>query len=174
MAWRAGKTDIEATWQIMEEIGIVEFAQRSLGELSGGERQRVFIAQAMVRDPRVLFFDEPTSSLDLRHQFEVLNLIRRITREKEIITIMVMHDLNLAIQYSQAIAVLVKGTLICQGLPFDVLTSRIIKEVYKVTATVNTDPEEPWIKFSGLTGKKEITKHGNTGTNRQILVKTGG
>lgn len=150
MTWRAGKADIKATEKIMGELGIIDFARRNLRELSGGERQRVFIAQALVRDPQVLFFDEPTSSLDLRHQFEVLNQITRITREKKIITIMVMHDLNLALQYSQTVAVLVKGRLIREGAPFDVLTPEIIKDVYGVRARVVTDPDDPWIKFSGL------------------------
>jgi len=154
MTWRAGRSDIKATEKIMAELGVMEFAQRTLGELSGGERQRVFIAQALVRNPRVLFFDEPTSSLDLRHQFDVLNQISRITREKKIITIMVMHDLNLAIQYARTIAVLVKGRVIRHGSPFDVLNAETIKEVYGVRAWVDTNPDAPWIKFSGMADNK--------------------
>ena len=96
MSWRPEKKDIAAVDAVMREIGVLELARRDIGRLSGGERQRVFIAQSLERKPRILFLDEPTSSLDLRYQFEVMEAIRKITDRRGGATIIVMHDLNLA------------------------------------------------------------------------------
>ncbi len=121
------------------------------GTISGGERQRVFIAQALVRGPKRLFLDEPTSNLDLRYQFEVLEIIRRITREMGIASIIVMHDLNLAARYSDQVVVLSVGEAFVQGPPEEVLTSKLIERVYKVRARVKIDSSGvPRINFSGL------------------------
>lgn len=162
MFLRAGRADIIAVGSIMREIGIIEFAERDLGELSGGEKQRVFIAQALVREPRLLFLDEPTSSLDLRYQFEVLDIIKRITKGMGIATIIIMHDLNLAIRYSDKIVVLSEGKVVCKGLPGNVLTSEIIENVYGINAKVNIDTcGVPWINFSGLAAARGAIQKSN-------------
>ncbi|MCP4114225.1 MAG: ABC transporter ATP-binding protein [Desulfobacteraceae bacterium] len=137
--------------RIMGEMGIMGLAHRNLGDLSGGERQRVFIAQALGREPGLLFLDEPTSNLDLRYQFEVLDIIRRLTREMGIASIIVMHDLNLAARYSDQVVVLSTGEVFARGRPGEVLTSNLIEAVYKVRARVKIDISGvPRINFSGL------------------------
>jgi iron complex transport system ATP-binding protein len=151
LLWRAGKNDIAAVDRIMGDLGIMGLAHRNLGDLSGGERQRVFIAQTLVRGPKLLFLDEPTSNLDLRYQFEVLEIIRRITREMGIASIIVMHDLNLAARYSDQVMVLSAGEVFDQGPPEDVLTAKVIERVYRVRARVEIDSSGvPRINFLGL------------------------
>ena len=85
---------------VLEDLEIDDLAPRYLNELSGGQKQMVSIAQSLVREPKVLLMDEPTSSLDLQHQLEVLDLIRDVTIEREITTLIALHDLNLAARYA--------------------------------------------------------------------------
>ncbi len=157
MVLRPGRKEILAVDQVMREMGIRQFAKSNIGRLSGGERQRVFIAQALVRKPQILFLDEPTSSLDLRYQFEVLESIKKVTKHRGMTTIIVMHDLNLAARYADRIVVLAKGRIVRDGRPEDVLTPGLIRNVYGVRAMVAPDDSgRPWIQYAGLVAD-EIT-----------------
>jgi len=151
MVWQPKKKDIIAVDQVMRDVGISEMAQSDIGRLSGGERQRVFLAQALVRKPGILFLDEPTSSLDLRYQFEVLESVNDITKQRKMVTIIVLHDLNLAARYADLVLVLKKGNVVLAGTPADVLTESLIRDVYGVNAMVeSTDCGHPKIHFDGL------------------------
>jgi iron complex transport system ATP-binding protein len=95
--------------------------------------------------------DEPTSSLDLRYQFEVLESIRQITKHRKMVTIIVLHDLNLAARYADHVLVLKKGNVVLSGAPADILTKELIRDVYGVNAMVeSTDFGRPKIHFDGL------------------------
>ena len=105
-------------------------------EISGGEYQRVIIARALAQRPKVLLLDEPTLHLDINHQIELLELLRFLAGKKNLIIIMVSHDLNLASRFSDKILILKEGKIFQAGLPEEVLTSQIIKKVYGIEAEV--------------------------------------
>ena len=85
--------------QVLEQFGLSDYAFRQMGQLSGGERQRILIARALAGDPQVLLLDEPTSSLDLRYQYEVMEFLVKVSREKNLAVVAVIHDLNLALDF---------------------------------------------------------------------------
>jgi len=120
-------------------LEIEDLASKYLNELSGGQKQMVSIAQSLVREPKVLLMDEPTSSLDLQHQLEVLDLIRDVTVDREITTLIALHDLNLAARYADKIVVLHNGTVYASGKSAPVLTPEMVRHIYGVNATVYVD-----------------------------------
>lgn len=86
-----------------------------MGQLSGGERQRILIARALAGEPQVLLLDEPTSSLDLRYQYEVMELLVKVSREKNLAVAAVIHDLNLALDFADRVALLHDGHVLAEG-----------------------------------------------------------
>ncbi len=116
--------------------GIGHLAERLVTEISGGEHQKVIIAGALAQEPQVLLLDEPTLHLDINHQIELLQLVKVLAKEEDLIVIMVSHDLNLAMRYSDKILILKEGKIYQAGLPEDVLTYQCIKEVYGIEAEI--------------------------------------
>ena len=114
--------DLDAVQQVLQTLGLVDLAGRYVSELSGGQRQMVFLAQALVSQPRVLLLDEPTSALDIRHQLEVLEVVRNLTLVQGLCTVMVVHDLNAAARFADEVALLHEGRLLAWGAPAEVLT----------------------------------------------------
>lgn len=131
MGMKAGKQDLEKVSAVMEEFHLKDYAFRPFHQLSGGERQRVLIARAVAQEPQVLLLDEPTSSLDLKFQYEVMDLLHRISRNG-ITVAAVIHDLNLALDYADRAVLLSGGTVIAQGIPEEVLTPEQIRQAYGV------------------------------------------
>jgi len=113
--------------------------ERPINTLSGGEKQRVIIARALAQEPKVLLLDEPTGHLDINHQIEILDLIKRLNKEEEMIVIAVFHDLNIASQYCQRLILLNKGRIFAAGRASDVLTQENIEKVYGIKVTVKQD-----------------------------------
>jgi len=116
------------------------FRERKIFELSGGERQRVILAQAFTQEPKVLLLDEPTSHLDIAHQVQILDLLKRLNKEKNLTVIVVLHDLNLATSYCNRLILLKEGKIFKEGLPRDILTYQNIEEVYKTVVVVRENP----------------------------------
>lgn len=106
-----------------------------LNRLSGGQRQLVSLAQAIVREPAILLLDEPTSALDLRHQAQVMHLVRDLAREGRLVVV-VLHDLNLAARWADHIVVLSNGAVAAEGAPVAAITANILASVYGVEALV--------------------------------------
>ena len=141
LSWRVSDEDLQAVAEILENLDVADLSTRFLNELSGGQKQMVSIAQALVREPDVLLMDEPTSSLDLQRQLEVLELIRQITADRHIVTLISLHDLNLAARYASHFVVMDKGTVYGSGKGDQMLTPEMLRDVYGVKATVLTSPD---------------------------------
>ncbi len=135
--WDITQRDICITSQALETLGISEYALHYLDELSGGELQKVVIARALAQEPQLLLMDEPTSSLDLKNQLEVLNLIRQISREREIAAVVAMHDLNLALRFADRFVLLKDKTIFAAGGQ-EVMTPENIEAVYAVPVTMSS------------------------------------
>jgi iron complex transport system ATP-binding protein len=144
--------DLDAVRQVLRQLGIEPLAARYVGELSGGQRQMVFLAQALVADPAVLLLDEPISALDLRHQLEVLERVRAVTRERQLCTVVVLHDLNATARYADDVALLCGGQLACFGTPSEVLTADNLALAFRVDARRFTadDGATAWLPHRAL------------------------
>ena len=125
-----GEEDIEIARRCMELTNCWHLAERPITELSGGERQLVIIARALTQEPKVLLLDEPTSHLDINYQIEIMELLKRLTSEEKLIVVAVIHDLNLAAQYCDRLALLHKGKIVSLGTQAQVLTAENIKNTF--------------------------------------------
>jgi iron complex transport system ATP-binding protein len=132
----SGRQAAEQALALLEQLGIAHLALVGLDRLSGGQRQMAGLAQALVRKPEVLLLDEPTSALDLRYQLQVMRLVQQLTREKGLVTVVVLHDLGLAARFADHIVVLGEGTLRAEGEPERTLTPGLLAEVYGVSGRV--------------------------------------
>ncbi|MEM0976422.1 MAG: ABC transporter ATP-binding protein [Pseudomonadota bacterium] len=126
----AGAKDISLVDNILDQLNLGPVAHRDLGTLSGGERQRVMVARALVQDPQVLVLDEPTNHLDIRHQLEVLALIKNL----DLTIITSLHDLNMAGEICDAILLLENGHTRGFGTPEQVLTEALVSDAFAVDA----------------------------------------
>ncbi len=111
---------------------LVDFRGREVGKLSGGQRQRVWIAMALAQNTKMLFLDEPTTYLDIRYQLEILELVKRLNTEFGITIVMVLHEINQAICFSDRIIGLKDGHVAVEGNPEEVITSDTLEELYGV------------------------------------------
>ncbi|WKD61957.1 putative siderophore transport system ATP-binding protein YusV [Corynebacterium ciconiae DSM 44920] len=130
-------TDEAEVEKALALTGSTELAERQVDELSGGQRQRVWISMVLAQDTEVLFLDEPTTYLDLSHSLEVLRLVRGLRGRT---VVMVLHDLNLAVRYSDHLIVMKKGAIAAAGEPQAVITPELLREVFDLDALVVQDP----------------------------------
>jgi iron complex transport system ATP-binding protein len=140
-SWVVGDDDVAAVAAILDELRLEPIALRYLSELSGGQRQMVAVAQALAREPRVLLLDEPTSSLDLQRQLELLQLVRALAAERSMTVLIALHDLNLAARFVDRLAILHRGRSYAEGQPGDVLTEMMLFQVYGIEARVERDAD---------------------------------
>lgn len=118
--------------QAIELVGLQPFAGRLVDSLSGGERQRAWLAMTVAQDSRCLLLDEPTSALDIAHQVEVLALIKRMSQQRALTVIAVLHDINMAARYCDSLAALRQGELIAQGTPTDIMQGEVLEQIYGI------------------------------------------
>lgn len=122
-------------WAI-EETGLSEFAEREVESLSGGQRQRAWIAMILAQETEIIMLDEPTTYLDMSYQLEVLEVLQKLNREKNITVVIVLHELNNACRFADNIIGLKKGKIICEGKPIDVINKKSLKEIYGIDANI--------------------------------------
>lgn len=124
----------------LAKTGIADLADRPIDQLSGGQRQRAWISMALAQGTDILLLDEPTTYLDLAHSIEVLDLIDRLHADLGRTVVMVLHDLNLAIRYSDRLVVLSEGRIVACGSPEDIVDSALLRTVFGLDAAVIEDP----------------------------------
>lgn len=132
LSWRPRPADLDAALSALEALGIADLAGCEFSEISGGQRQKASLARALAQESRLLVMDEPTSSLDLRHQLEVMELLGRLARERGVGVVLAVHDLNLAARFATRALVLHRGRIRAEGPPGEAITAEIIREVYEV------------------------------------------
>ncbi|MGF7109286.1 ABC transporter ATP-binding protein [Treponema pedis] len=120
--------------------GMTESAHREIRELSGGQQQRVRIAMALAQKTDMLFLDEPTTYLDIAHQLDILYLLRKLNRENGVTVVMVLHDLNHAIMFSDFLAAIKDGRLYAFGTPAEVITPQTLHDVFDIEAEIINHP----------------------------------
>ena len=136
-----GPRDYAVAQEAMEVTHTAAFADRPITALSGGERQRCMIARALAQEPEVLLLDEPTAHLDINHQIEVLDLARKLTAERSLATLVVLHDLNLASQYCDHLTLVGQGRVLASGPPQEVVTEEYIRSAYGTQVSVRRHPK---------------------------------
>lgn len=128
------KHDKEVIDWAIKETGLLEFKDREVDSLSGGQRQRAWIAMTLAQESEIIMLDEPTTYLDMSYQLEVLEVLQKLNKEKQITVVIVLHELNNACRFADNIIGLKKGKLICEGRPIDVINKETLQEIYGIEA----------------------------------------
>lgn len=137
MLERDQKKDYEIAMEALKQVGMLDYAERNFSTLSGGEKQRIFLARALTQQPKILILDEPTNHLDIKYQIQILSIVKKLN----ICVIAALHDLSLASAYCDEIYLLKQGKVIASGLPQEVITSKMIKQIYDVDAEISIHPK---------------------------------
>ena len=144
-SFQMSEKDVERVEWAMEVTRTEKYRNRPVSKLSGGQRQRVWIAMALAQDTELLLLDEPTTYLDVRYQIQILQLVRRLNEEYGLTIVMVLHDINQALYYSDEILAMKEGKMIGQGGPEEILTEELLEEIYGVRLPVFTVEKKPFI-----------------------------
>ncbi|EJP6472555.1 ABC transporter ATP-binding protein [Clostridium botulinum] len=136
LKWGVGEKDLKVVEEILEYMELSDLAECYMDELSGGQKQRVYIARALAQEPKILLLDEPTSSLDIKHQLEVLQIIEKISRQRKTTVIMVIHDLNIAYRFSDKLVLIKDGQVHSYNSPDVVFTEENINFIYEVESLI--------------------------------------
>ena len=137
MKREVSKEDYRKVEEILGKLALEEYAMRDASTLSGGEFQKVVLARALAQEPEIILLDEPTSNLDIKNQLDVMRLLKEYCREKGIAAIVSIHDINLALQFSDKFLMLKEGRVFAYG-DDSVVTREAIKEVYRLDVAVQT------------------------------------
>jgi iron complex transport system ATP-binding protein len=135
------REDERVVRESMEATGVADLESRFVDELSGGQRQGVWIAMALAQQTPLLLLDEPTTYLDIAHQIEILDLCARLHEEEGRTLVAVLHDLNHAARYATHLIAMCDGQVVAEGAPGDIVTARLVEEVFGMPCRVIEDPE---------------------------------
>ncbi len=134
----------------LEKTNLLDKRRKQISDLSGGERQRVWIAMTLAQNTPYLFLDEPTTFLDIYYQYEILELVKELNVTHGLTIVMVLHDINQAVKYSDELLVMKEGRLITSGAPKKIMTEELIKEVYGVKVIISQAQDEYVIIPTGI------------------------
>lgn len=143
--WKSLHQDLLVAKKVMEMMDITHLAMRPFNELSAGQHQRVMLARGLAQEPEILLLDEPTANLDIRHQMDVIRLLKQLAVRNGLMVIMISHDLNIAAKYSDNIIMMSKGQIYAVGKPIDVITAENVKKVYDVDSEVIVSDGRPFM-----------------------------
>lgn len=134
------KKDKEIIDWALDVTNTTAFRYQTVDALSGGQRQRVWIAMALAQDTEIIFLDEPTTYLDMAHQLEILELLQKLNREQGRTIVMVLHDLNHAVRFSDHMIALAQGKVVAAGPAESVMTAEVLRQVFHIDAIIGNDP----------------------------------
>ncbi|WGI17971.1 ABC transporter ATP-binding protein [Methanonatronarchaeum sp. AMET-Sl] len=141
LSWNISQQDLQEAWNILQKLEIEHLAEKNLNELSGGQQQMINMAQSMIGTPDTYLLDEPTSNLDLPNQLKVMEIIKKITHNENITTIITSHDLNQISRYADNLIILKNGEIYSTGKPKNVITKKMMNSVYNVKSKIEIDEE---------------------------------
>jgi len=159
---RLSKSDKEKIETIVEHFELAPLLEEEIETLSGGERQKVLIASALLQEPKILLLDEPISHLDPKNQLEMLSAVRHVTREKGLITLIVLHDIQHAIHYTDALVLLKQGKIL-HHVPTKTLSESMIQELFDVEASLHVKEGHTFVYY-GHAHDETPHKHAHTFT----------
>ena len=149
--YHEGNAEQEA-YAILEKLGVAHLAMHYLDQLSGGQKQLIGLAQSLIRQPDLLLLDEPLSALDLNFQFHVMDIVARETRLRNIVTVVVIHDINIALRHAEYAVMMKNGALVASGVPDEVVIPQNLATVYGVRGRVEHCSQGlPHVVVDGLT-----------------------
>ena len=134
------RQDVNVAMKALTDTDAAQFAERPFNELSSGERQRVVLARALAQEARLLLLDEPTANADIAHQVSLLSLVRALTHERKLAALVVTHEINLAAEFADRVALLKDGKLLACGAPRDVMTEVLLGELFETYLLVDAHP----------------------------------
>ena len=143
--WGTLDNDLDIVYDTLKIMGISHLAMRSFNELSAGQHQKVMLARGLVQEPKILLLDEPTSNLDVRHQLDVTRMLKELSVEKQILIIMISHDINIAAKYADEIIMMHGGSIYAIGSPQEVITKDNMETVYGVKTEIIDDDGRPHV-----------------------------
>ncbi len=133
--------DVEIAMSALGDTDAAQFASRRFNQLSSGERQRVVLARALAQEPRLLLLDEPTANADIAHQISLLGFVRELTRKRGIGALVVTHEINLAAEFADRVALLKQGCLVARGAPQEVMTAESLSRLFETPLLVERHPQ---------------------------------
>lgn len=139
LKFKVQEEDMRRVEEVIDLLSLHPYAHRKISELSGGQQQLVFIAQTLIKNPRILMMDEPTSALDLNKQFQLMELLQKITKENNLTTLVTLHHLDITAKYADRVIVVHDGSVYRNDDAEAVFTPEMLREVYCVNAEVYTD-----------------------------------
>lgn len=134
ISWKPANRDLAITADILKTLHLEPVAMKDVNKLSGGQQQTVYIARALAQEPSVLLLDEPTANLDIKHQIEIMDLLKKLS-EKEITIIIALHDINMAVRYAGKIMMLKEGKVFAYG-GRETITREHIEKLYDVKVQI--------------------------------------
>ena len=143
--WRPTEKDLDIVYNILKMLSIDHLADRPFNELSAGQHQKVMLARGLAQDPEILLLDEPTSNLDIRHQLEVTSILKELSSNRDMLIIMISHDINIASKFSDMMIMLKDGSIYAAGSPGEVVTEENIRQVYGVDSEITDSHGRPHV-----------------------------
>lgn len=148
--------DLDIVYATLARLGISHLALRPFSSLSAGQHQKVALARGLVQEPRILLLDEPTSNLDIRHQLEVTRMLKDLSREKDMLVIMISHDINISAKFSDEIVMMHDGGIYAVGKPIDVINEENLETVYGVKSRIVVEDGAPYVILKDAVPMNEV------------------